>query len=159
MRLLDADPTRAALGALIAFHALTVKDLREILLTDVRDGRLRRGDRVILLAAPVRERLAAYLGFRARQWPHTANPHLFINGQTGYHTEPTSNVWATGVLGISAQAIREDRILDEVLATDGDIRRVWDLFGMTSWGARRYIEAAEQHHAPEPRAKAPPEDT
>ena len=36
-RLLDAGPTRAVLGALIAFHALSGQDLREVLTTDVHD--------------------------------------------------------------------------------------------------------------------------
>ncbi|MFE6055086.1 hypothetical protein ACFQ6N_30415 [Kitasatospora sp. NPDC056446] len=121
-----------------------MKDLRAILITDVHDGRLHLGERVILLAGPARERLSAYLDHRARRWPRTADPHLFINVQTAYTTAPTSNVWATKILGISAQAIREDRILDEILAFQGDIRRLWDLFGLSSWGARRYAEAAAQ---------------
>ena len=41
-------------------------------------------------------------------------------------------------LGVSAQAVREDRILDEALATGGDIRRLCDLFGLTVGGAERY---------------------
>ncbi|GGU55732.1 hypothetical protein GCM10010211_20650 [Streptomyces albospinus] len=108
----------------------------------MRDGRLYLGGRVILLAEPVRVRLAAYLNLRARRWPTTVNPHLFINWQTATHTGPTSNVWATNILGISAQALREDRILDEVLAT-GDLRRVCDLFGLSIAGAERYLAALD----------------
>ncbi|WP_370134967.1 hypothetical protein [Streptacidiphilus sp. EB103A] len=155
-RLRDPDPVRAVLGALIAFHALSVQDLREVLTTDIHDGRLHQDHRVILLAAPVRERLADYLDYRAQRWPRTAKPHLFINHQTAYDTEPTSNVWATGVLGISARAIREDRILDEALATGGDVRRVWDLFGMTPSGSQRYLAAAEQQRLNEARTDTPP---
>ncbi|MFI6469903.1 hypothetical protein ACIBL5_06510 [Streptomyces sp. NPDC050516] len=138
----DDDPVRATLAALVAFHALTVADLRRLRHTDVRDGRLHLGERVILLAEPVRVRLAAYLGLRARRWPTTVNPHLFINWQTATHTGPTSNVWATNVLGLSAKALREDRILDEVLAT-GDLRRLCDLFGLSIAGAERYLAALD----------------
>ncbi|MFJ9034063.1 hypothetical protein ACIRQP_37465 [Streptomyces sp. NPDC102274] len=138
----DRNPVRAALGALVAFHALTVTDLRHLLLTDVQDGRLRRGDRTILLAAPVRARLTAYLDLRVRKWPTTANAHLFINAQTANHTGPTSNVWATKILGLSAQALREDRILDELVAT-GDVRRLCDLFGLSIAGAERYRVALD----------------
>jgi hypothetical protein len=72
-------PARAALAALVAFHALRNAQLRSLQLTDIRDGRLRLPGRTILLAAPVRQRLTAWLDNRARRWPHTANPHLFIN--------------------------------------------------------------------------------
>ena len=50
--------------------------------------------------------------------------------------------WITGTIGTSAQAIREDRMLDEALATNGDIRRLCDLFGLTVGGAERYARSA-----------------
>jgi hypothetical protein len=50
--------------------------------------------------------------------------------------------WITGTIGTSAQAIREDRILDEALAANGDIRRLCDLFGLTAGGAERYARSA-----------------
>jgi hypothetical protein len=50
--------------------------------------------------------------------------------------------WITGTIGTSEQAIREDRILDEALATNGDIRRLCDLFGLTVGGAERYGRSA-----------------
>ena len=34
-------------------------------------------------------------------------------------------------LGMSAQAIRADRIVDETYATPGDLRRICDFFGVT----------------------------
>ena len=36
------------------------------------------------------------------------------------------------------QALREDRILQEIHATGGDIRRICDLFGLTVDAALRY---------------------
>lgn len=51
--------------------------------------------------------------------------------------------WISHTLGISPQAVREDRILDEALATGGDIRRLCDLFGLTVGGAERYARPAE----------------
>lgn len=138
----DEDPVRAVLGALVAFHALTVADLRHLLLTDITDGRLHLSGRTIVLAAPVRVRLAAYLDLRAERWPTTVNPHLFINRLTATHTGVTSNVWATRILGVSAQALREDRILDELLAI-GDLRRLCDLFGLSIGGAERYRAALD----------------
>jgi hypothetical protein len=50
----------------VAFHALRSEQLRSLQLTDLRDGRLHLPGRTILLAAPVRQRLAAWLGGRRR---------------------------------------------------------------------------------------------
>lgn len=41
------------------------------------------------------------------------------------------------------QALREDRILSEIHATGGDIRRVCDLFGLSIAGATRYLNTLE----------------
>ena len=56
---------------------------------------------------------------------------------------PVSSPWISHTLGVSPQAVREDRILDEALATGGDIRRLCDLFGLTVGGAGRYARPAE----------------
>lgn len=71
-------------------------------------------------------------------WPLTANPHLFINQQNATRTSAAQADWITKRLGISAQAIREDRILDEAQATRGDVRRLIALFGLSVEGAQRY---------------------
>lgn len=56
---------------------------------------------------------------------------------------PVSGPWITHTVGISPQTVREDRILDEALATSGDIRRLCDLFGLTVGGAMRCARPAE----------------
>ncbi|MGH2736528.1 MAG: hypothetical protein ACRDKZ_13190, partial [Actinomycetota bacterium] len=142
---LDSDnPTRAALAALSAFHALRCGQLCDLRLTDVRSGRLHLDGRELPLAAPVRDRLAAYLDYRERRWPHTANPHVFVHYKTAPNTGPVTNWWVNKTLGMSAQAIREDRILDEVRATAGDLRRVCDFFGLSVGGALRYTATVDQ---------------
>jgi hypothetical protein len=133
------DPTRAAIAALVAFHALSPGQLRDLQLTDIRDGRLHLDGRSIPLAAPVRERLRTYLDHRATRWPATANPHLFIHYRSANHTRPAQIEWLAHRLGLSTQALREDRILHEVHATGGDIRRLCDLFGLSIGGAERYL--------------------
>jgi hypothetical protein len=60
---------------------------------ELRDGRLHLGDRTILLAAPVRQRLAAWLDDRNMRWPNTANPHLFIHYRTATQTRPVGLHW------------------------------------------------------------------
>lgn len=137
-------PARAALATLIAFHALRAHELCALTMTDLRDGRIYLHNRTVLLAEPVRAKLADWLEERTRRWPNTINPHLFINGHTGVRTCPVNRVWITATLGVSAQAIREDRILHEARTTAGDLRRLCDLFGLTIGGAERYAHTIDQ---------------
>lgn len=141
---LDSDnPACAALAGLLAFHAVRVRQLREIRLTDLHDGRLHLGEQVIPLAQPVRDRLSAYLDYRNRRWPQTANPHLFVSYHSAGRTDPVGMSYIQNQLGMPAQAIRQDRILDEAIATRGDLRRVIDLFGLSPAGALRYTAMAD----------------
>lgn len=137
------DPASALAVALVAFHGLTGPQLQELALTDIRDGRLTIDDRTIPLAGPVRTRLAAYLDHRARTWPTTINPHLFINRRTGPRTNRVGRGFPWVKRGVTPQALREDRILQEIHATGGDVRRICDLFGLTVAGAMRYTTGLE----------------
>jgi hypothetical protein len=137
------DPFRAAAAALLAFCALEPRLLPRLLLTDIRDGYLHLPGRNVPLAAPVLDRITAWLDERERRWPLTANPHLFINLQSATHTGTISADWITKRLGISAQAIREDRILHEAHATLGDVRRLIDLFGLSVEAAQRYTATVD----------------
>jgi hypothetical protein len=73
-----------------ALLGLRSRQLRQLKLTDIRDGRLHLDSRVVLLADTVRTRLAAYLDYRTRSWP--SNPRLCL---TGWWTHPTSRTCAT----------------------------------------------------------------
>jgi len=46
-------------------------------------------------------------------------------------------------LGMPAQGIRQDRILDEAIVTAGDARRLTDLFGLSITQAGRYTTSAD----------------
>ena len=137
-------PARAAIAALLGFHAIRIGHLCAIQLTDVRDGRLHIGEQVILLAPPARERLSAYLSYRTATWPASINPHLFIHARSWTSTRPAASAWIAKQLGMSAQHIRLDRILDEAQATSGDVRALCDLFGMSIANAARYATAIGQ---------------
>jgi hypothetical protein len=144
------DPARAALAALLGFHAVRVTALRNLRLTDVRDGRLHIDDTVILLAEPVRDRLSVYLDHRARCWPDTINPHLFINRRSATHTGQVNANWVAKTLGMPAQTIRRDRILDEAFATGGDLRQISDMFGVSVATAHRFANYVHSGQATEP---------
>jgi hypothetical protein len=137
--LLSPNPACAALTALATFHGLRAGELRNMHLTDLVDGRLRLGQRSVLLAEPVRVRISAWLDYRNERWPTTANPHVFLNHRNSTRTTAVSGRWLTLATGIPIHVMREDRILHEALATGGDVRRICDLFGLSVEGALRYL--------------------
>jgi integrase len=148
-RLESDDPAQAVLAALIAFHGLRPAELRALHLTDVRDGRIFLPDRTVLLAEPARERLAAWLDHRSSRWPRTANAHLFVHLRTATGTGPIGNTWIWRRLGTAPTKLRDDRLLDEAIATDGDVRRIADFFGVTVKTAMRYATVAASPDVPE----------
>src|ERR1019366_6229378 len=96
----SADPARAVLAALLAFHAVRICQLCALKLTDLRDGRLHIGDQVILLAGPVRQRLGHYLDFRERTWPDSVNPYLFLHVRNAGSARHVSTWWIRKQLGM-----------------------------------------------------------
>ena len=102
--------------------------------------------RVIPLGEPVLDRLAAYLDHRARRWPTSTNPHLFIHFRTAARSEAVGPRWIKLTLDLpgTITPIRRDRILHEALATDGDPRRLCDFFGLSISTASRYTDAVRE---------------
>jgi hypothetical protein len=144
------DPARAALTALVAYHGLRSHQLRNLHLTDIRDRHLRLDGRRIPLADPVRRRLAAWLDHRTTRWPTSTNPHLFIHFRTARRDEPVGVRWVFLTLDLrgGVQALRQDRILQEAIATGGDPRRLCDLFGLSIHHASRYTNAISEPAVP-----------
>lgn len=136
-------PARALAVSLVAFHGLSAQQIRAIRLTDVADGRLTIGSRTIPLAGPVRVRLRVYLDYRGRRWPETSNPHLLINRRTAPRLTPVYTRYPWHALTIDSRSLREDRILHEVFASGGDVRRVCELFGLSVSAAMRYTLVLE----------------
>jgi len=140
------DPARAAVVALVAYHALHHHQIRDLKLTDIRDGRVHFDDgRAVPLAQPVLDRINTYIDYRNRHWPRTANPHLFINSRSAAALNPPGYRWVHLKLDIpgGVTAIRADRILDEAEATGGDIRRITAMFQMSVTAAERYAYAVD----------------
>lgn len=145
-------PSVALAVALVAFCGLTSAQVRNLKLTDISDGYLSIGDRKIRLAGPVKVRLAAWLDYRAQTWPNTLNPYLLVSLKSAPRTRPVSGQTIWRGVELQAQALREDRILNELLDSGGDVRRICDLFGLTVSGAMRYTAAL---HHPELENDAP----
>ncbi|MFE0440875.1 hypothetical protein ACFW2K_38895 [Streptomyces nigra] len=100
-------------------------------------GRLHLPGRRVLLAEPVRERLAAYLAHRHTTWPRTANPHLFLTSRRAPTTAPVSPAWLYRQYPSSSHLLRNDRIVNEAQVT-GDARMICELFGLSFQAATRY---------------------
>lgn len=149
------DPAVALAVALVAFHAMTSRQLRQLKLTDIADGRLTLDGRDIPLAKPVRVRLRAWLDHRNQTWPATINPHLLVTRVSAPRLTRVGDQFPWTSTRLRPQALREDRILQEIHATGGDIRRLCDLFGLSVNAATRYATALnhpdlETAHAPVP---------
>jgi hypothetical protein len=140
----SASPARAVITALLAYHATRMRQLAQLQLTGLRDGRLYLDDQVILLAGPVRERVSDYLDHRAATWPATVNPHFFIHARNWTSTRPVTPEWISNQLAMPAEHIRLDRIYQEVQATGGDIRALCDLFGMSIANAARWATTIDR---------------
>ena len=149
------DPAIALAVALVAFHAVTSKELQELRLTDIIDGRLTLHGRVIPLGDPVRVRLTAWLDHRARTWPGSINPHLFVSRRSAPRFVPVGRQFPWRNTSLRPQALREDRILQEIIATDGDVRRICDLFGLSINAALRYSATVDHSELAERRSWSP----
>jgi hypothetical protein len=137
---------RAAVVALIAFHGLRPRHIRRLKITDLRDGRLHIDGRIIVLAEPVLDRLHRWLDRRDTRWPDTLNDHFFLHYRTAYRPDAAVGqrwIWLITGKGLSGTAIREDRILNEAHATDGDVRRLVDLFGLSVQASTRYTRTVD----------------
>lgn len=139
----STNPAVALAVALVAFHALTAKQVAALRLTDIADGRLRLPGRSIPLAQPVRDRLTRWLDHRARTWPNSQNPHLLITRRSAPRLVPVSRTFPWRISSVKPRALRDDRILAEVRATGGDHRRLADLFGVSINAAGRYVDTLE----------------
>ncbi len=149
------DPVIAVAVALVAFHALTVQQVAGLRLSDIVDGRLHLAGRDIPLAGPVRIRLAAWLDHRQRTWPGCINPHLIISRLSAPRLIPVSESFPWRKAGLAAQGLREDRILAEIHASGGDVRRICDMFDLSIDAALRYAPTLEGADHPRTRAPVP----
>ncbi len=146
----STDPARAAITGLVAYHGLRSHQLRDLLLTDIRDRHLHLDGRTIPLADPARRRIRDWLDHRGQRWPTTTNPHLFIHFRTAAQIGPVGTRWVFLTFGMpgGVQALRSDRILHEAIATNGDPRRLCDLFGLSIQAATRYTDTIAEPALP-----------
>ncbi|MDX2681563.1 hypothetical protein [Streptomyces soliscabiei] len=150
------DPAGRLALALTALHATNGTDLRNLTLADLLLARgqllLRRphGRRhTIHLDETTTALLHAWLRYRHKRWPRTANPHLLITQQTASTTEPVSTFYISSCFtpgGLTLRSVRADRILDEARETEDPVHLI-RVFGISTTTAMKYIHTAHPHRA------------
>lgn len=161
-RAAQTDPVLQVVLALIGVRALHPHQVRHLQLeqVDLPNRRLDIAGAHRSLDPFTTEAISAYLAYRHDRWPDTGNPHLLLTRRTAHERGPVSQFWLAGRLrGLPAtlRQLREDRILDEALATGGDPLHLAVMFGLTAKPALRYAQTvhpglAELHHGDEPTA-------
>ncbi|MER7694210.1 hypothetical protein [Streptomyces sp. NPDC097610] len=132
----DSDPALKLLIALIGVHALYPHQARALPLTaiDFTCGRLSLDDVDHPLDDFTRQAAANYTRLRHERWPRTRNPHLFISSQTAHTRTPVTIGWMQPLLRglpVTAQRLREDRILEEAAVTGADPQHLCAVFNIT----------------------------
>jgi len=90
--------------------------------------------------------LREWLAYRARRWPHTANPHLMISKESALRHGPVSHTFVLNLRGLPAtvERLRIDRQLEEVLAVGFDPPHLATVFGIAEATAVRYAANARR---------------
>ncbi|MEU0821997.1 site-specific integrase [Streptomyces mirabilis] len=143
-----ARPADRLILALAAVHATRPGAIRRLQFDDldignrrlVIDGRVRPLNELTLQLA------LAWLDYRRRRWPDTANPHLLINKRTALETRPISGVSASAALrGQTAtlERLRVDRQLEEALVHGPDPLHLAEVFGLAEKTAICYADSAQ----------------
>ncbi|GGZ36491.1 hypothetical protein GCM10010387_33190 [Streptomyces inusitatus] len=112
---------------------------------EVRPARARGRSMDLALVEQKLQLALAWLDYRRRRWPDTANPHLLINKQTAPETGPISGVSVSAALrGQTAtlERLRVDRQLEEALVHGPDPLHLAEVFGLAEKTAIRYADSA-----------------
>ncbi|MCQ6246136.1 hypothetical protein [Streptomyces malaysiensis] len=144
--------------ALSGIHALSAHQIRTMLLEQVNlAGRHLDPE---CLNRPLDEYTAAaitnYLDYRHRRWPNSTNPHLLISRNTATTTAAVGTFWMDKLvkpLPVGLDRLRQDRILEEALASGADPLHLAHVFSLGAKTSLRYalavtVSRAEQMTEP-----------
>ncbi|MDX2394086.1 hypothetical protein NJL88_29310 [Streptomyces sp. DK15] len=160
--LIDRVPTASGkvAVALTAIHALRAQTIRGTLLSDLNRskgtlgvrGTSGRQTRLVYLDDFTLSLIATMLKERAARWPHSTNPHLLVTRVTAHDPAGTQMShkafqYFFRCLGINAEQVRIDRILDEARAT-ADPVHLMTVFGITEDTAMDYLASAHPERFP-----------
>jgi hypothetical protein len=140
-------PALPVVIALVGVHALLPGQIRHLRIdqVDLASRRLHPGglDRPLdeLTASAIR----SYLDFRDQRWPATASPFLLVTRKTAHTGEAVSRFWMTSLfrgLPVTAQQLRDDRIIEEALSGRADPLHLAAVFGFGPRTGLRYAQVA-----------------
>ena len=154
------NPALQVAVALAGVHALLPGQIRHLRLDqiDLPGCRLDPGGLDRPLDEFTATAIRSYLGFRNRRWPATTNPFLLVTQQTAHTGEPVSRYWTDTLfrgLPVTAGQLRDDRIVEEALASRADPLHLAAVFGFGPRTGLRYAQAASR--TGEPAATSTPE--
>ncbi len=141
------DPALQVVVVLAGVHALLPGQIRRLRLDQVNlaDRRLDHGG----LDRPLDEftvsAIRSYLDFRNQRWPATSSPYLLVTRKTAHTGEPASRFWLNRLfrsLPVTAEQLRDDRIIEEALARRPDPLHLAAVFGFGPRTGLRYAQAA-----------------
>lgn len=149
----DTDPALHMVVALIGIHGMYPKQARELPLeaVDLRQGRLTPGELSRPLDSYTQQATAGYLSYRRQRWPATTSPYLLVSSKTAHTGQPVTSGWLHNLLRplpVTAQQLREDRLLEEAAHCDGDPMHLAAMFGIGPQASLRYTRAATGNPAP-----------
>jgi hypothetical protein len=142
-----SDPALHVVVALAGVHALLPGQIRHLRMdqVDLPGRRLDPGG----LNRPLDEFTAGavrgYLSFRNRRWPATTSPYLLVTRKTAHTGQPVSAFWMNRLfrlLPVTAEQLRDDRIIEEALAGRADPLHLAAVFGFGPRTGLRYAGAA-----------------
>jgi hypothetical protein len=151
------EPAQRLIVLLAGVHALRPSQICALTLDAVGPaaGTLLIGGRARPLDRLTADHLRAWLQARRQRWPAAANPHLLINLSTAGGVRPVSRSYVQDTVrraGITAAALRADRLLAEAHASGGDPLRLAHLFGISDPTAIRYCTELDAMTPPAPPA-------
>jgi hypothetical protein len=140
-------PALRAVVALAGVHALLPGQIRHLRLDQVGlpGRRLDPGG----LDRPLDEFTAGavrgYLGLGNRRWPATTSPYLLVTRKSARTGQPVSVFWMSRLcrgLPVTAEQLRDDRIIEEALAGRAGPLHLAAVFGFGPRTGLRYAQAA-----------------
>lgn len=152
------DPALRVVVALSGVHALPARQIRAMLLEQV-DLPGRRLDPEGLnrpLDDYTAEAIGEYLAYRHHRWPNSTNPHLLVSRNTATTTTAVGTFWMDRLvkdLPVGVDRLRQDRILEEALASGADPLHLAHVFSLGARTSLRYttavaVSAAEHESLP-----------
>jgi len=143
----DRDPALRVVVALAGVHALLPGQIRHLLTNqvDLPGLRLDPGGLDRPLDELTADAIRGYLDFRGSRWPATTSPYLLVTRRTAHSGEPVSRFWMDRLfrrLPVTAEQLRDDRIVEEALAGRADPLHLSAVFGFGPRTGLRHVQAA-----------------